>query len=90
MAVVVLASLSLGLIWTRLADHLRFFWAGVWAARALQLESQPVAQTCAIMEGKLISDCTAEEERLAATTIITIVDGRGDLLGEDAPSAFPH
>ncbi|KAK9850091.1 hypothetical protein WJX84_000301 [Apatococcus fuscideae] len=54
---------------------------GVWASRGLQLESQPVAQTCGILEGKLISDCTAEEERLAATTIITTVDGRGDLLG---------
>ncbi|KAK9836808.1 hypothetical protein WJX74_008486 [Apatococcus lobatus] len=54
---------------------------GVWAGRMLQLESQPVAQSCAMMGGKLISDCTAEEERLADTIIIIIVDGRGNLLG---------
>ena len=73
----------------KLVDHLHLLRAGVWVSRSLQLESQPVAQTCAIMEGKLISDCTAEEERLADTTIVTIVDGRGDLLGEQTPICPP-
>ena len=45
----------------------------------------PLCLTCAIIEGRLIADPTAQEESLAAATVCTIVDGRGNIIGAAVP-----
>ncbi len=47
----------------------------------IHLSYVPIATTCAIYEGRLITDPDAEEEALAASLITSVVDGAGRVIG---------
>ena len=47
----------------------------------LNLSSVPMATTYAMYDGHIITDPDAEEEALAASTLTTVVDGTGTLIG---------
>lgn len=47
----------------------------------LRLSSVPMATTCAMYDGHIITDPDAEEEALAASTITSVVDNTGALIG---------
>jgi exosome complex component RRP43 len=49
--------------------------------RALALSSVPIALTCGFFEGVIIADPSAEEEPLLSTTVTTVLDEAGKLLG---------
>ena len=49
--------------------------------RLLHLSYVPIATTCAMYEGRLITDPDAEEEALAASTTTSVVDGMGRIIG---------
>lgn len=57
--------------------------------RLLQLSYVPMATTCAMYEGRLITDPDAEEESLAASTVTSIMDGAGSLIGAELPLMPP-
>ncbi|KAK9811510.1 hypothetical protein WJX72_005082 [[Myrmecia] bisecta] len=48
----------------------------------LQLRSVPLALTCGLYKDQLIVGLTAEEEALVATSVTTIVDDQGRLIGQ--------
>ena len=48
------------------------------------LSSIPVALTCGFYDGQLIADPAAEEEALLATTVSTVLDAEGRILGAPA------
>ena len=54
---------------------------GTWPRRQLQLSSIPVALTCGFYDGKIIADPAADEEALLSTTVSTVLDAQGRLLG---------
>ena len=45
------------------------------------LSSVPMATTCAMYDHHIITDPDAEEEALAASTVTSVVDGAGTLIG---------
>ena len=47
----------------------------------IHLSYVPIATTCAMYEGRLITDPDAEEEALSASTITSVVDGGGRVIG---------
>ena len=47
----------------------------------VRLDYVPIATTCAIYEGRLITDPDAEEEALAASLITSVVDDAGRVIG---------
>ena len=47
----------------------------------LRLSSVPMATTCAMYDGHIITDPDAEEEALAASTLTSVVDNTGALIG---------
>ena len=49
----------------------------------------PMATTCAMYEGCLITDPDAEEEALAAALITSVVDGAGRIIGTRLPESSP-
>jgi len=49
--------------------------------RALSLSSVPVALTCGFFEGVIIADPGADEEPLLSTSVTTVLDEFGKLLG---------
>ena len=53
--------------------------------RLLRLSYVPMATSCALYEGRLILDPDAEEEVLAASTVTSVVDERGRLIGTPRP-----
>ena len=53
----------------------------------LRLSSVPMATSCAIYDGHIITDPDAEEEALAASTLTSVVDGTGTLIG--SPQTLP-
>ena len=53
--------------------------------RLMHLSYVPIATTCAMYEGRLITDPDAEEEALAASTITSVVDGMGAVIGTRLP-----
>jgi len=53
--------------------------------RRISLSYVPIATTCAMYEERLIIDPDAEEEALAASSITSVVDGAGRLIGMLCP-----
>lgn len=51
----------------------------------MRLSYVPMATSCAIYEGRLITDPDAEEEVLAASTVTSVVDEGGRLIGITRP-----
>ena len=47
----------------------------------LHLSSVPMATTCAMYDGHIITDPDAEEEALAASSVTSVVDATGALIG---------
>lgn len=52
----------------------------------ISLAYVPMGTTCAMYEGRLITDPDAEEEALAASLITSVVDGTGRIIGTGPPS----
>ena len=53
--------------------------------RLLRLNYVPMATSCAMYEGRLITDPDAEEEVLATSTVTSVVDEGGRLIGIPSP-----
>ena len=53
--------------------------------RLMRLSYVPMATSCAMYEGCLITDPDAEEEVLAASTVTSVVDEGGRLIGIPRP-----
>lgn len=57
--------------------------------RSLRLNCFPVALTCGVLKQHVVADPTAEEEAVMKGFVTTVVDAKGDVLGEAAPRSGP-
>ena len=48
----------------------------------MDLQCLPVALTCGMYDGKLLSDLNAEEEKLVTSMTTAVVDSAGRIYGE--------
>ncbi len=69
--------LMVGFVGLMVKLHVAF----VCRSRALSLSSVPVALTCGFFEGVIIADPGADEEPLLSTSVTTVLDEFGKLLG---------